>query len=408
MGTEFQNQLGEIRKAWDGISSIPQDLAPWGYPNLTKSGIANALGALEQLAIEVEKNEGTVPSVISDFVLRQNITNLRQYVTVHMPPNPQPHIPEFLNIIDRIMSALSFKVAAAERKGKPAIQNLARNLATSMSSISKAEELYSQLTQNSEEVVNLAETARELSEEIKAKRETSDAELQALEKTMETIRLHYASAKSDADGVKQMVAELTFLKGELEANKAAQKDIFEKFDGHHVEIGRLIGAASQVGMASSFRSVKLDLERGLKSWLLAFVGAVLVVAETGLLYIAPALNSRDWIEVITKLPLTFPFIWLAWFFAKQYGHTIRLREDYAFKYASAMAFEAHKREAKEIDVDLLKKLLEISIKNFADNPLRIFGNDHHVSPVHETFDSLLKNTSLMDKFRETYQKIVKP
>jgi hypothetical protein len=386
---------------------VPEDLGPWGYPGLTKSSLARTLDTLVQLGAEVDDSSDVNLSVISDAVLLQNINTLRVYIVTHIPPNPQPYFPELLNLIDRITSALTAKVAIAEKRGRPAIQNLARTLAASVASMSRAEELYSQLADRSVDVTAMAELAELEGKEIAKNRVSLDADLKAIEEIKDKTAAHHATVKASVDDAITLIKNLTELTAELESNRTAQKALFDKFEGYQVEIGNLIGAASQAGMASSFRTMKLDLERGLKYWLFAFIGAVLVVAEVGLLYIAPALSSRDWVEVITKLPLTFPFIWLGWFFAKQYGHTTRLREDYSFKYASAMAFEAHKREAKEIDADLLKRLLEISIKNFSDNPLRIFDNDHHVSPVHETLDSLLKNTNLMDQLKEAAQKVTK-
>lgn len=210
----------------------------------------------------------------------------------------------------------------------------------------------------------------------------------------------------EAEQIKALTQNLTSLKTELEANKVVQAELLAKLLAQEIQIEQLIGAASQVGMASSFRTAKLEAGGTLRAWLLAFIGTVLGLTLIDFLYIAPAITERDWFEVAVKLPMTFPFVWLGWFFAKQYGYNARLTQDYAFKYASAMAFEAHKREASAADPELLKKLLDTSIRNFADNPLRIFESGHHVSPLQESLDSLLKNTNLLDKLKDAYQKIV--
>jgi hypothetical protein len=69
---------------------------------------------------------------------------------------------------------------------------------------------------------------------------------------------------------------------------------------------------------------------------------------------------------------------------KQYGYLSRIQEDYAYKFASAMAFEGYKKQAKEIDEDLLKQLLAVSVENLSQNPIRLFNsNDNHASPANE-------------------------
>ena len=102
-----------------------------------------------------------------------------------------------------------------------------------------------------------------------------------------------------------------------------------------------------------------------------------------------------------RLALTAPFIWLGWFSARQHGFTSRLREDYAYKEASAKSFEGYKREAKEVDPEMLKKLLEQAIKNLGDNPIRIYdGKNNHPSPTHELFDSIMKDDKSFGKLKE--------
>ena len=101
-----------------------------------------------------------------------------------------------------------------------------------------------------------------------------------------------------------------------------------------------------------------------------------------------------------RLALTAPFIWLGWFSARQHGFTSRLREDYAYKEASAKSFEGYKRESKEVDEEMLKKLLEQAIDNLGDNPIRIYdGKNNHSSPAQEFFDALIKDEKLFKRLK---------
>ena len=126
----------------------------------------------------------------------------------------------------------------------------------------------------------------------------------------------------------------------------------------------------------------------------------------GKTYIAPFLapdSTFSWEQLPIRLALTAPFIWLGWFSARQHGFTSRLREDYAYKEASAKSFEGYKREAKEVDKEMLQKLLEQAIKNLGDNPIRIYnGHDNHPSPTHELIDNIMKDEKMLGRFKEFF------
>jgi hypothetical protein len=83
-------------------------------------------------------------------------------------------------------------------------------------------------------------------------------------------------------------------------------------------------------------------------------------------------------------------IWLGWFAARQFSYLSRIREDYAFKYAAAMAYEGHKKATREVDEDLERVLLEFSLFNMSQNPIRIYSEKlEHVTPMHEFTSTIL-------------------
>ncbi len=110
-------------------------------------------------------------------------------------------------------------------------------------------------------------------------------------------------------------------------------------------------------------------------WQGVFVGAlvfIVVVVWTLILPTVSELQAKtgDWTRLIVEIGLVSPLIWLGWFAAKQYGYTSRIREDYAFKSAAAMAYEGHKKAARETDQELERLLLEFSLFNMSQNPIR--------------------------------------
>lgn len=221
-----------------------------------------------------------------------------------------------------------------------------------------------------------------------------------------TIQESKQEVKSDEDAIREMVAEFTKLTEDLEANKKTQDALFDEFEKYRQRIDGLLGDANRTGMAASFTNRRLWLIAPLAGWLAVFGVSLAGLLYMGATYIAPILNADSpttWAQLPLRLALTAPFVWLGWFSARQYGFTSRLREDYAYKEASAKSFEGYKREAKEVDQEMLKKLLEQAIKNLGDNPIRIYdGKNNHPSPTHELFDALMKDDKLASRLREFF------
>ncbi|MDP3620784.1 MAG: hypothetical protein Q8R65_02550 [Polynucleobacter sp.] len=102
--------------------------------------------------------------------------------------------------------------------------------------------------------------------------------------------------------------------------------------------------------------------------------------------------GHDW-RALSGFAIAAPLVWLGWFCARQMGMLTKLQQDYQYKKATALAFEAHKKEVVEADsadLELSKKLLETVIKNFGDNPVRVIQNSKsdHGHPLEEFFSKL--------------------
>ncbi|MBU3600383.1 hypothetical protein ICN28_07610 [Polynucleobacter sp. 30F-ANTBAC] len=127
-------------------------------------------------------------------------------------------------------------------------------------------------------------------------------------------------------------------------------------------------------------------------------GAGFLIAVIGLVCVgiknAQAFQTmgHDW-GALSGLAIAAPLVWLGWFCARQMGMLTKLQQDYEYKKATALAFEAHKKEIVEsdgADLELSKKLLETVIKNFGDNPVRVIQNSKsdHGHPLEEFFSKL--------------------
>jgi len=219
-----------------------------------------------------------------------------------------------------------------------------------------------------------------------------------LESVQESKRL----ASDDEATIKKMVTDFTSLTTELASNKTTQNEIFAEFEGYRKKIDGLLADANRAGLAGSFTNRRLWLLAPLAGWLLVFGFSIYELWSIGKEHIVPILEGNKpilWEQLPLRLALTAPLVWLGWFSARQYGFTSRLREDYAYKEASSKSFEGFKREAKEIDAEMLKKLLEQAIKNLGDNPIRIYdGKNNHQTPTQELIDGLLNS----EKFKKYF------
>lgn len=185
-------------------------------------------------------------------------------------------------------------------------------------------------------------------------------------------------ATSELEAAQNALAEMT------EETQSLQGSCNELND----EISKTLEAANRVGMAGSFNLRKEELKLSLALWATCFVLSIGAILGIGLWMIYPYLGQNalemKLEDVGLKLIVVAPLVWLSWMSARQYGYISRIREDYSFKYATAMAFEGYKKQAQEINEELLNQLLKQAIETVGQNPIRLYSSkDNHASPIQE-------------------------
>jgi hypothetical protein len=152
------------------------------------------------------------------------------------------------------------------------------------------------------------------------------------------------------------------------------------------QIQQTLQDVNKHGMAGAFLKRKKELQTSVAIW-----GTLSVIAMGILIFVSYNFaikiidsSSFDLAKNLFKIPSVIAGVWLCWFCAKQFGYTIRIREDYSFKYAISMAFEGYKNETREINADLLAKLLEVTVANISSNPVLMYNTKtNHGSPMQE-------------------------
>jgi hypothetical protein len=193
---------------------------------------------------------------------------------------------------------------------------------------------------------------------------------------------------------KKATIELDEAKATLEKINGETKSIQNACTTLNDEISQTLAAANRVGMAGSFHSRKEELRASLMIWGTCFVASIGTILGIGvwliLPYIGPAGLQMSLEDVGLKVVVVAPLVWLAWMSARQYGYTSRIREDYSFKYATAMAFEGYKKHAQEIDKELLQQLMRQAVEAVGQNPIRLYSTkDNHATPLQELADKLI-------------------
>lgn len=217
----------------------------------------------------------------------------------------------------------------------------------------------------------------------KYEQQIADAKEAAVQNSSEisSIAARGKKAISELDDAQRALAEVTDETSNLQSKCSELNE----------EITRTLEAANRVGMAGSFNSRKEELKIGLILWATCFVASICSILGIGLWMIYPylgqsALEMRIE-EIGLKIIVVAPLIWLAWMSARQYGYISRIREDYSFKFATAMAFEGYKKQAQEINDELLNQLLKQAIETVGQNPIRLYSSKgNHATPAHEALD----------------------
>lgn len=323
--------------------------------------------------------------------------------------------------------AISLPALVAQAKQIEALQfnhlsGFTANLVAALSAVhtlavfSKREDLESAAASLSTELaqaLGLVQTAqRELSQKKKLLQETEAAAERIGEIDSTTAELHTQIQKrleavieaeektiESKEGTADAAAEVAALKEEAAALLATTKGLKTRIDEilssatttiqttkqQQELIASLLPRAASAGLAAAFATRGRSLE--LTKW--AFVG-VFVVSLVILGVMAwkfPQLRLPDgmtyWQHLLYRLPMAAPLVWLAWFSAVQYGNTVRVQEDYAFKEATSKAFQGyrdHMEHLAEVDSEEGGKALNLlaskTIEILAREPLRIFDKTH--------------------------------
>lgn len=383
---------------------IPEDLTPWGLPGLSKEDLLVSLSGLRSLISAFKAKSPQAESLVK--LAATPFTNILTQQAASIPQNPQAMVQGIVTQIQGLYSLFTGSIVlqgGSEFKG--ASRKMLEEIANMSGQLRGAEKQYNDIIQWHADTEIHAHNAAERAEQIQkleTKAEGIGESLQEHETdaaaAMTAIADFQKNAKATTKSLEDVHTDAVDLRGKLEEMLSLTKKQQDRIQSN-------LEDSSRVGMASSFNKRKQDLLWQVWIWGILLVASLGGLVAVGIKFLLPEVSDAhpDWVLFLLKLPITGPFIWLAWFAGAQYRSTSSVREDYAFKNAAAMAFEGYRRETAAIDEDLLKELLQRSIETFSQNPLRLFENQKaKETPAAEALESI---KSLVESVADIAKKI---
>lgn len=247
------------------------------------------------------------------------------------------------------------------------------------------------VSNKSEQIDDFYIKIQEIFESLAEKKEIAHANVVSVNEQRKEVDSLLNKSRNIADS-------LVEIKEKMRSSQNDLNSLASDFNIQKESIQAIIEDANRASMAGAFKSRKDELKKPLIiSEILLYIFLVLIVIISAcLLVYSTENNTIRWDLFLIRLPLILPFVWAAWVNGRKNAHLFRLREDYAYKYAAAMAFEGYKKQVQEKDSELMKLLLEVSIDNLGKNTSELLDKKVDSIPSQELQPMLDK---ILDKVK---------
>ncbi len=325
-------------------------------------------------------------------------------------------LPTLIVRLNQILNALHTVISQSVKDNKESIlADISIEFSENLSLLETAQKELERKVENLKTATEIAEQIGKYNSEL----DTTKSELKtkiddiessknaAIEKKKE-IGTIYENSNSYLEKIEKLLLDNEKLNVDLKQKSERLNKIIENCENQQETIVGLLPTASSAGLAHSFSKRVKDLNKTKIGWIFGFlvsiIGLGLVVLT--LLFIPDTLPISDtwWISFLQKIVYTSPFIWLGWFSAVQYGNTIRVQEDYAFKEATSKAFSGfrdHMDYLANIELEegnhAMRNLAVETIKILSREPLRIFQKSSTDATPAKSIMDILRNRKSTSK-----------
>lgn len=368
------------------------DTQPAGFEGLSYQLLKDAAASLSQHLDALAKTRWAdrAEAQIVDIELSKSLATITQWVA--QARNNGAHwllqndfLSKFVEVSLRVSALADRRASAAKFLGK----ELAKDAVGGAAKVLEAAPLVDKLRQASEEALStydgleaekgavstLLTEARDAAKEMAGIQvEIESAHKVSLEKRTEAERFSAEAASFRAKAEER--SEYFDAKiDDLDERIAESKKVV---DDSTKSLRNALSDVRRQGLAGAFsrRARWILLEKGV--WLAVFVSAVTSLTVLAVRF-SVELTVLEYeplvVSLLRRVALAAPLVWVGWYAARQVGRLNVIQEDYEYKAATALAFESYRNEIEASGDESLKlDLLKTTIKNFGDNPVRLWDN----------------------------------
>ena len=416
----FKMRMTKLRHL---IERLPDDRDIFNYPGISKEMLLKAFETANNLAQGIPDDDPDNQLIIISLKrLSSNFYN--KYKKFLDSDSELPSQDEFDGFIDDV-SALIEKTKSVYficDSGREHSASELQGLKTEVDEFKRFKASYSQEYEEAKKEVaelhDIKTNLETLSKEAKSFHDSAKDNSDAVDTLKENVSNHAVQVEKwgkSIDECQKMIdsarTDITELKTNYQNLSDSINDIHDRsgkalseIDGGFEKSKKLLDEAESTlsdsnrhSMAASFKSRKNELLVPMIVWGIAFTAAIVCVALV-VIYSPSADFSKGFGlaqlgPVLFRAALIAPCVWLGWYAGKQYGFTVRVREDYSFKYACSVAYEGFKKAAGGSDTQLGQILLELCMLNMAQQPLRVYADSKFGVkglPIEEFIDTVVK------------------
>lgn len=265
--------------------------------------------------------------------------------------------------------------------------------------------LHKEALQDDEDKISIRTALKEARKELESVAESADKLLTNLQGDIKNLQNFYkyifGVLNEDNERVGGLKQELTARLEKLTKYEKEQTDrhtaLFKKIEG-------LLPGATSAGLSIAYMEMKDSFNIPIKKWNRVFMSSIgVMIFLTLISFMQIGIQKEDefiWFsfvnsdgfeatlnQLLFKLPLFVPLVWLAIFASKRRSEAQRLQQEYAHKEALAKSYDSYKTQIEQLEKDdqtMLIKLIDRAINTIAHNASETLDGKHgDGTPVHE-------------------------
>jgi len=405
--------IKKIEELWESIYKACKDNPSTYEPHLKAITIDDVgetvLTVLEWMKRVSRQKRSTGYYRVARSVL---LSSLEQTVTAlqNISAGQYNHFPTLLGRLHQTLNALFPLTVLSLDKGDSALTELtalhAEQYATLITASGKlAEEI--KRCEKAEEWVEKAELSASTAETATSKATASGAAVDALltesQESATSIKASLSAVTTNAETIEELATDAETLRTNIAKYEEQLKKLIETAQEDQETIKSLLPEATSAGLASSFADRAVKVAKPKKWWLVGFAVSLFLLCATVIFVFwlfKQGVEEDILSSFLRRFAFATPWVWSAWFCARNYGHLARLQEVYAFKETASRAFEGYKKQMLDIGGDpdsagegkvaLVEELSLRMMKILSKDPLDVFDRKSaDETPFHSLIDKFL-------------------